>query len=203
MKTTAKEPKQKRAVKKREDLINAALELFLERGFYDTNSKEIAKKAKVSIGLFYNYFNDKSDIFLEILKRIQYNNYIELKVALNAVAKEENKKEILRRYIIQGVKSLSEMFYLYQDIEVIKKHYPKIGDAFSKSKELSKNLLINFLENVNKHESLKISHIKSSIITTTITANCFEIAKIDNEEKQKEVIEILLNLIYDFLLGYI
>ncbi len=48
--------------------MDAALELFSEKGLEKTSSNEIAKRAGVSIGTFYRYFSDKRDLFLEILQ---------------------------------------------------------------------------------------------------------------------------------------
>ena len=52
-------PQQKRSEETRKRIIAAAERLFSEKGYYNTNSKEIAKAANVSIGSFYSYFKDK------------------------------------------------------------------------------------------------------------------------------------------------
>jgi AcrR family transcriptional regulator len=67
-------PKQERSRESKRNITNAGLQLFSEKGFYKTNSKEIAKKAGVSIGSFYIYFSDKKDLFKEVL--IDYHGKI-------------------------------------------------------------------------------------------------------------------------------
>ena len=62
-------PKQKRGLKTKEQIIEAGLTLFSDRGFYKTNSKEIAAEAGVAIGSFYAYFKDKKTLFLEIMTK--------------------------------------------------------------------------------------------------------------------------------------
>lgn len=47
-------------------LINAALEMFKQQGFYSINVEDITKKAGVAKGTFYTYFKRKEDIVLEI-----------------------------------------------------------------------------------------------------------------------------------------
>ncbi len=64
-----REPKQKRAIEKKEKIIDAGFELFCENGFYNTNTAEIAKKAQVSTGIIYQYFKDKYDILIEALEK--------------------------------------------------------------------------------------------------------------------------------------
>ena len=48
------------------DIFSAARELFYTKGFKDTNVAEIAKLAGVGVGTFYNYYDSKEKIFLEI-----------------------------------------------------------------------------------------------------------------------------------------
>ena len=64
-----REPKQKRAIEKKEKIIDAGFELFCENGFYNTNTAEIAKKAQVSTGIIYQYFKDKYNILIEALEK--------------------------------------------------------------------------------------------------------------------------------------
>ena len=47
---------------KKNSLMNAAFELFTERGFSNTSIADIAEKAEVAKGTFYLYFKDKYDI---------------------------------------------------------------------------------------------------------------------------------------------
>lgn len=58
-----REPTQKRSIEKKTKIIKAGLELFCEKGFYHTNTAEIAKAAGVSTGTVYSYFKDKKDIY--------------------------------------------------------------------------------------------------------------------------------------------
>ena len=62
-------PKQKRAIEKKEKIIDAGFKLICKHGYYNTNTKEIAMKAGVSTGIVYQYFKDKYDIFMEGLEK--------------------------------------------------------------------------------------------------------------------------------------
>ena len=46
----------------------SALELFANEGFHNTSILQIAKKANVSKGLLYNYFDSKDDLLRSIVK---------------------------------------------------------------------------------------------------------------------------------------
>ena len=51
---------------KKERLTSAAHSLFLKNGYKNTNIAQIAKKAGVAVGSFYNYYASKEDIFLAV-----------------------------------------------------------------------------------------------------------------------------------------
>ncbi len=54
-------------LQKKELIMGAALELFAENGFHGTSISQIAKKAGISKGLTYNYFESKKDILDELI----------------------------------------------------------------------------------------------------------------------------------------
>lgn len=54
---------------KRELILDTALILFAENGFHQTSIEQIARKACISKGLTYNYFESKNAILEEILKK--------------------------------------------------------------------------------------------------------------------------------------
>ncbi len=53
---------------KRADILQAALELFAERGFHGTAVPLIADKARVGAGTIYRYFKDKEDLVNELYR---------------------------------------------------------------------------------------------------------------------------------------
>jgi len=55
------------APEKRERIINAATAEFALKGFENANINNIAKKADVSVGSLYKYFENKQDMFLTII----------------------------------------------------------------------------------------------------------------------------------------
>ena len=63
---SVRQPKQSRSIEKKESILNAALTMFGEKGYYNTTTNEIAEAAGVSIGTLYAYFENKETILLEI-----------------------------------------------------------------------------------------------------------------------------------------
>ncbi|WP_077325628.1 TetR/AcrR family transcriptional regulator [Virgibacillus siamensis] len=63
---------------KKKNIIETAIELFADKGFYATSIEEIAKKSELSKGAFYLHFRSKDELFIEIFK--YYHNLIQDKV---------------------------------------------------------------------------------------------------------------------------
>lgn len=51
----------------RKAILDAAFELFAQKGFYNTSIEQIRKKAGVSKGLIYNYFSTKDELMKEVV----------------------------------------------------------------------------------------------------------------------------------------
>lgn len=86
-----RKPTQKRSIEKKERIIEAGFELICEKGYYNTNTAEIAKKAGVSTGIIYQYFKDKHDIFIEALKKFADNIFYPM---IDAPVKNFDKNEL-------------------------------------------------------------------------------------------------------------
>jgi AcrR family transcriptional regulator len=52
---------------RREDILQASLHLFAERGFHGTSMRDIARSADITEGLIYHYFENKRDLFRAII----------------------------------------------------------------------------------------------------------------------------------------
>src|SRR5450432_3488279 len=59
-------PRSRKGVETRARLLDAAKQIFEERGFLDTRISDIADAAGLSHGAFYHYFDSKEQIFREI-----------------------------------------------------------------------------------------------------------------------------------------
>ena len=68
MRNEVRQPQQERSIEKKNRIIEAGYQLFSEVGYYGTNTAEIAKRAGVSTGIVYGYFQDKRDILICVLE---------------------------------------------------------------------------------------------------------------------------------------
>ncbi len=66
--SSRKKPKKGASQEKRERILQAAIRVFAEKGFYATRVSEIAKAAGVADGTIYLYFENKDDVLISIFE---------------------------------------------------------------------------------------------------------------------------------------
>jgi len=67
------ERKEKEKARRREDILNAAKKLFLERSFRGTTIEAIAQECELSTGTIYLYFKSKDDLYSAInIRPLEY-----------------------------------------------------------------------------------------------------------------------------------
>ena len=100
-----------RAQKKKEEIIEATLKLYADRGYYLTNIRDIAREVGMSGPAFYHYFQDKRELFVEVIEYVVRNYRQEV---IEALKKEKNPVE------------RSKIMFL-----TFSKQYPKIGEILN------------------------------------------------------------------------
>ncbi len=112
-------PSQKRSIKTKDKLLKSGIKLFIKKGCFNTNSKEIALAAGVAVGSFYAYFDDKKDILIEIYSIIvkDIENNLISSISENTDLKE--KKGIIANIVkgLMGAEHLKPT--LYHEIQVM------------------------------------------------------------------------------------
>ena len=69
---------------KRERIVDAAIEVFAEKGFHDTRISDIATRAGIAYGLVYHYFKNKE----QLLDTIFLDRWSEFIDAVRAIARD-------------------------------------------------------------------------------------------------------------------
>lgn len=90
---------------RRNQMIQAAVKLFREKGFHRTTTREIAKEAGFSIGTLYEYIRAKEDILFLVCDGI----YEEVQKRLLTFATEEGTVEELKIAIRQYYELIHDM----------------------------------------------------------------------------------------------
>src|SRR5271170_1902255 len=63
-------PQQKRSLEKRARLKAAGMALFGEKGYESTSVDEIARRAKLAVGTFYQHFRSKRQLLLALMDEL-------------------------------------------------------------------------------------------------------------------------------------
>jgi AcrR family transcriptional regulator len=87
-------------IDKRGLLIQAAIDLFAQKGFTGTSVRDIGKAARVNTSLVYYYFKDKEEILYSIIERSTRDL---IAVLREIQSKEHDPLEGLRKMIIRHV----------------------------------------------------------------------------------------------------
>ena len=187
-------PKQKRAILKKDKIIEAGFKLITEYGYYKTNTKQIAKEAGVSTGIVYQYFNDKHDIFIEGINK--YGDeifYPVLKINKDNLNKnnfENSLKKMIDTYIkdhriskdaheeitsmVHSDKDVADYFYK-REMDATNKLYEVLKDNFNDDNLKEKvHIIIGMIDNLchevvfHKHDELNYEVITKLVIKNII-----------------------------------
>ena len=87
-----------RSARKRQAILNAATEVFLQKGYLATNMDEIAALAAVSKQTVYKNFPSKETLFVEIVSRVTNQASDRVHNEMLDLAEGEDVADYLRRY---------------------------------------------------------------------------------------------------------
>lgn len=180
-----REPIQKRSIEKKEKIIKSGFELICEKGYYNTNTAEIAKNAGVSTGIVYQYFKDKHDIFIDALKKYADNIFYPM---INIPITEFNKtslKEIFREMIESFVQNHKLSQSAHEEIMAMAHSDKEVAFYFHKREmEMTINIYDLLINNgFNKNNLMEKSHISIGLIDNL----CHEIVYHKHSELNYEV----------------
>ena len=193
-----REPIQKRSIEKKEKIIKAGFELICEKGYYNTNTAEIAKVAGVSTGIVYQYFKDKHDILVEGIKRYASDIfYPMLNVTSNIKIDKNNLDTILRNMINTFIENHKLSQIAHEEIMAMTHSDKEIAEFFQENemamtKNISKILLDNGFDSKNLDEKV---HIAIHLIDDL----CHEIVY----HKHKDLdYDVMINLVIENILNF-
>jgi AcrR family transcriptional regulator len=112
----------------RAEIISAAYQLFLERGYHGTSIRQVAQQAGIALGSIYNHFSSKDDIFEAVL--LSHHPYSQVLPAMKD-AEGDNIEAFVRdaaRRMVDGLEGHSEFLNLMfiELVEFRGRHVPLI-----------------------------------------------------------------------------
>jgi AcrR family transcriptional regulator len=112
--------------RRRRQIADAAVRLFIEKGFHKTTTRQIARKADISIGSLYEYFTCKEDILYLVCDFI--HSEMEQGVA-NAMAKASGGRDalakVVREYFMVCHRMSDFILMIYQQTQSLPSQWQK------------------------------------------------------------------------------
>lgn len=131
---------------KRQAIIDAASEAFLDNGYQNTSMETISSNAGVAKQTLYNYFGNKDALFIAVVdQKCDYGDHATMR---SSDIKSENVEEVLKKYaqskLVDLVSSESTAMFRMMISEAIR--FPNLGEMFFLAGlEKDRLLLVNFL----------------------------------------------------------
>ncbi|MBO8172044.1 MAG: TetR/AcrR family transcriptional regulator [Bacillaceae bacterium] len=92
--------------KRREQIIEAAVQLFISKGFHKTTTREIARESGFSIGTLYEYIESKEDVLYLVCDAIHSEMEKGIRSSIDASL---SGAEMLKRAILDYLKVMDQM----------------------------------------------------------------------------------------------
>lgn len=192
-------PTQKRSIEKRNRIIEKGFELMCEKGFFNTNTNEIADYAGVSTGIIYQYFNDKKEIFIEGTKIYTNNNLYPI---INILETREINKNNFRNAISDMIDNILKVNTIskkaHKELIAMEHLDDDIAKIFKENELKATNKMVSILIN-NGFNSNNLKE-KVHIIYKLIDDYCHEViyhkhSEINYKVMKEEVLNIVINII--------
>ena len=183
-----KEPEMRRA-----EIINAAMLLFMEKGYLNTTTQDIVDKVNISRGLLYYHFKNKEDILYCLVE--QYSDKLLRRIHLIAYDEEKNAIEKIRAFIDETIISsesvTDEESELQKTVDLEENRY--MIDKLSH--KIIEKLTIYFERIINQGISEKVFSVKYPVETAEflMTAYVFVSNNIKIRYSEKEPANDYLN----------
>jgi AcrR family transcriptional regulator len=165
---------------KKQLIMDSALELFAENGFHATSMSQVAKKAGISKGLAYNYFESKQEILDDIIATGFDSIYSHFDLNHDGILTRDEFEHFIRRSI--RVISENRRFYkLYTALIMQSDLTDSFVEKYSDQSKLLMMMLSQFTSSMGSKDPegdmMVISSLLKGISMVIITAPDFFPAK--------------------------
>ncbi|MBF0103044.1 MAG: TetR/AcrR family transcriptional regulator [Desulfobacterales bacterium] len=104
--------------KRRRQIVDAAVQLFIEKGFHKTTTRKIADASGISIGSLYEYVTSKEDVLYLVCDAIHAEVECSLAAALLRLEqKEKVLEEVMREYFFVCDRMSDHILLMYQETQ--------------------------------------------------------------------------------------
>jgi len=194
-----RKPTQKRSIEKYNNIIDKGFELMCNKGYYNTNTNDIAKYVGVSVGIIYQYFDDKKDIFIAGTKRHCDEIMFPLFSYLDEIKElPDDLKPLLKEIIKRNKKQHNSSINAHRELSSMSHLDEDIGNIFKQSElALSKKLYDILISNgYDKKHLEEKTHIIVDLIDNLAHEESYHKHKgFDYVAMEDIVIDMIINIL--------
>jgi AcrR family transcriptional regulator len=113
--------------RRRRQIIDAAVQLFIDNGFHKTTTRQIASAAAISIGALYEYIASKEDILYLVCDAIHAEVERGLAEAMERAQKGKNRlAEVIHEYFLVCHRMNDHILLIYQETQSLPPKWRKM-----------------------------------------------------------------------------
>jgi len=170
------EPKQNRSRNTKKKIIEASVKLFSKKGYRDVTTHEIAAEAGISIGSFYNYFDDKKDALFAALESLSDDIQYVIQETVTELESKATEEEVILELVNMSIEAHRRNAGLAKIVEELRYSDPDIRKYSEDFQKNFSNLLQFLLSVLEMKRGIEIKDIetKAKILMVVVEALCHE-----------------------------
>ena len=182
----------------KQKLIKATDALLKDRSITSITTKEITKAAGVSVGVFYNYFSSKEDVFKELIKIFFNYSLKQMEVLRKEVTGKNIRSEIkFKEFLINGVDNNWENHFLNSDILLLSRKDEEFQKLMIYFNQKMVSIVVEILTVINPELQENPPLLKAKMIMNLIQNSYPSFSKFDSEDEKERYIETFVNVIFN------
>lgn len=194
-------PKQQRGIETKQQIVKAAHKLFANKGIHGTNSKEIAKKAGVSIGSFYSYFKNKKTLLVEMLEDYIEQHYRMAWRHLDSFNNHEMDQGKLRKIIVSVFDAYNISPDFHRQTHALRYSDPDIKKIYDKDRDRELYQIQLLIEkNTNRQEVINDFRAAAMVIHNAVENVAHTAKFLGTDIEEDLLIDGLVIMITSFLI---
>lgn len=119
---------------RKEEIIQAGIDIFSKKGYYNTHIAEIVERVGIAKGTFYLYFNSKNDLFISLIKQFE-------EIFSNVFSINDFNSSSLKLFFYEMLKNVFRLYKEHENLStIILREAVAVNEEFgSEFKKLDQN----------------------------------------------------------------
>ena len=182
----------------REKLIKATDRLLRDRSISSITTKEITKEAGVSVGVFYNYFTSKEDVFTELVKSFFNYSLAELERLKAEITGINLRSELkFKEFLVKGMDKNWENRFLNSDILMLSRKGQAFRELMLAFNEQMVAIIVAILTIIQDGGQDKDQVTKAKLIMNLIQNSYPVFSSFEDDQEQEAYMEKVVKIIFD------